>query len=293
VTGCGPEQSPEVKALIQINDRRISKAEFEQAFAQTLLPDQLLSAEERLDLQRSFLVQLIDRELIFLEAHQQGVEISEPDLNAAMQEHFDDYPDDSFQEMLKERGMTMASWQAELRQRLIMEKLLHEVVYARVVVADEEIEAYYNENRTDFDRPAQVRARQIVVADEAEGRKVLGLLRQGEDFTKVAREYSLSPDAQDGGDLGFFGRGRMPAEFDAAVFELPVGRLSDLVKSEYGYHIFLVEEKRAAARLSQKEAAKEIRRILETRKQEEAYQEWLQELRSRAAIEVDWNQLEM
>ena len=138
-----------------------------------------------------------------------------------------------------------------------------------------------------------IRDRQIVVAEEAVGHKVLGLLRQGEDFADVAAEYSLSPDAEQGGDLGFFGRGRMPAEFDEAVFDLPVGRLSDLVKSEYGYHIFLVEEKRSAARLSQNDAQDEIRRIIETRKQEEAYQGWLQDLRSRAAIEVDWNQLEM
>ncbi|MCK4536555.1 MAG: peptidyl-prolyl cis-trans isomerase, partial [Desulfuromonadales bacterium] len=113
-----------------------------------------------------------------------------------------------------------------------------------------------------------------------------------QSFETVARKHSLSPDAQQGGDLGFFGRGQMPAEFDDAVFALPVGRLSDLVKSEYGFHIFLVEKKRAAARLSQKEADREIRRILESHKQEEAYQGWLQDLRSRATIEVDWNQLE-
>lgn len=291
--GCRSEPLPEVNTFIQINDKRISKAEFDRAFERTLLPEQHLSAEERLELQRSFLVQLIDRELIYLEAGQLGIDVSTEDLDRAMQEHYRGYPDDSFQAMLRERGMTVESWQAELRQSLIMEKLLNEVVYASVVVAEEEIAAYYKDNHADFDRPAQVRARQIVVAEEAVGQKVLGLLRQGEDFADVAAEYSLSPDAEQGGDLGFFGRGRMPAEFDEAVSDLPVGRLSDLVKSEYGYHIFLVEEKRSAARLSQKDAQDEIRRILETRKQEEAYQGWLQDLRSRSAIEVDWNQLEM
>jgi len=290
--GCKSEQQPEDKTFVQINEERISKTEFDRAFAQTLLPEQQLSSEERLDLKRTFLVQLIDRELIFLEARHQNIEVSPQVLDAAMQEHYRDYPDDSFKMMLQERGMTMESWQAELKQSLIMEKLLNQVVYPGIVVTDDEIEAYYKEHRSDFDRPAQVRARQIVVADEEQGHKVLALLRQGEDFAAVARKYSLSPDAEQGGDLGFFERGRMPAEFDATVFDLPVGRLSDLVKSEYGYHIFLVEEKRTAARLSQQEAAGEIRRILETHKQEEAYQEWLQGLRSRAEIEVDWNQLE-
>ncbi len=291
--GCSSDPVPEVKAFIQVNERQISRTEFDQAFAHSLLPDQHLSASERLDLQRSFLVQLIDRELIALAARQQGVEVSTEELQEVIQAHKTDYPGDSFAAMLTERGLSLHAWQTELRQSLVMEKLLQEVVYAGVVVAEEEVAAYYKENRADFDRPAQVRARQIVVADEAEGNKILGLLRQGEDFEAMARAHSLSPDAEQGGDLGYFGRGQMPAEFDAVVFDLPPARLSGLVKSEYGFHIFRVEEKRAAARLSQKDATQEIRRILETRKQEDAYQGWLQDLRTQASIEVDWNQLEM
>jgi peptidyl-prolyl cis-trans isomerase C len=155
-----------------------------------------------------------------------------------------------------------------------------------------EVAAYFKDNHDQFDRPTQVRARQIVVAEEAEGQKVLDLLRQGQPFAEVAAEYSLSPDAQQGGDLGFFGRGEMPPEFDEIVFDLPVSRLSKLVKSEYGYHIFMVEEKRNAARLSKQEATEEIMSILEALKKEEVYLGWLQEMRARAEIAVDWAQLE-
>jgi peptidyl-prolyl cis-trans isomerase C len=130
------------------------------------------------------------------------------------------------------------------------------------------------------------------VANEAEGQELLGLLRQGRPFAEVAAEYSLSPDAEQGGDLGFFARGEMPPEFDDVVFDLPVNRLSDLVKSEYGYHIFLVEEKRKAARLKKREVSDEIRAILESQKKEVVYLDWLQEMRARAVINVDWTQLE-
>lgn len=173
-----------------------------------------------------------------------------------------------------------------------MEKLLEQAVYSMVSVGDQEVADYFTTNRKQFDRPEQVRARQIVVADEVEGQEVLGLLRQGGSFSEIAQDYSLSPDAKQGGDLGFFGRGEMPPEFDAIVFDLPVKRLSDLVKSEYGYHIFLVEEKRKAKRLTKKEAAAEIREILEARKKEEVYLAWLQDMRARAEISVDWSQLE-
>lgn len=278
--------------LIEINGQQISKAEFLAAFEKSLQKDQPLTGIEREELQRSYLVQLIDRELIHGEARRLGITVTEEDIETALQSYRQDYPGAAFETMLQERGLTLPAWRDELKESLIMEKLLDEAVYSRVEISDMEVAAYYEVNRAQFDRPAQVRARQIVVASEAEGQEVLALLRQGRPFAEVAQEYSLSPDAEQGGDLGFFARGEMPPEFDAVVFDLPVNRLSELVKSEYGYHIFLVEEKRKAARLKQKDVEGEIRTLLEGQKKEEVYLDWLQELRSKAAISVDWTQLE-
>jgi peptidyl-prolyl cis-trans isomerase C len=291
--GCDSETVVEkIAPLIQVNDQNIAMTEFQAAFEKSLQKDHHLSGIEREELQRSFLVQLIDRELIHGEARQLSITLTEADVETALQSYRQDYPGDSFEAMLQERGLTLTSWREELKDSLIMEKLLEQAVYSRVSVMDDEVTAYFKANRGQFDRPAQVRARQIVVAEEATGQEALGLLRQGQPFADVAMEYSLSPDSQQGGDLGFFARGEMPLEFDEIVFDLPVNRLSDLVKSEYGYHIFLVEEKRKAKRLSKKEATEEIRSILERRKKEELYLGWLQDMRARAVIAVDWAQLE-
>ena len=293
VAGCSSEPVVEaLPALIVINDQEITKADFLVEFEQSLQKDQQLSGIEREELQRSFLVQLIDRELIHGEARRLNIALTAADVEVALQGYREDYPGSSFEEMLAERGLTLEAWREELKESLIMEKLLEQAVYSMVSVSDEEVSAYFKANRDQFDRPEQVRARQIVVADEAEGQEVLGILRQERPFAEVAAEYSLSPDAEQGGDLGFFSRGEMPPEFDAIVFDLPVKRLSDLVKSEYGYHIFLVEEKRKAKRLNKKEASDEIRAILEGRKKEEVYLAWLQDMRARAVISVDWAQLE-
>lgn len=286
-----PEKKP-VLPLIVINDQEISKADFLAAFEKSLQKDQPLTGVEREELQRSFLVQLIDRELIHEEARLLNIEVTEADIDAALQAYRQDYTETGFETMLQERGITLQDWREELKESLIMEKLLEEAVYSRVEVLDQEIATYYKANRKQFNRPAQVRARQILVADEAAGQEVLGLLREGRPFAEVAAEYSLSPDAEQGGDLGFFARGEMPPEFDEVVFDLPVNRLSDLVKSDYGYHIFLVEEKRKATRLKKKDVTDEIRVILESQKKEEIYLDWLQEMRARAVISVDWAQLE-
>jgi len=278
-------------SLLTLGNRVVTLEEFQTEFDKSLPAGQNTADIATDDLKRSFLVQLIDRELILAEARRLGIAVSSEEAEAALQEYRRDYPGTAFDEALKERGMTKESLMAELRGGLLMEKVVRQAVYSSIQVADEEIENYYREHRRDFDRPQQVRARQIVVATEEEGQKVLGILRQGGDFAETARLHSLSPDAQEGGDLGFFARGEMPSEFEEAAFSLPVGRLSELVKSEYGYHIFLVEERKKAVRLSLDEARDEIQAILKGRKEEAAYQDWLQGLRARASIEVDWSLL--
>lgn len=277
--------------LIRVDGRSVTLAQFKKGFAKTLPADEKLTEEERGDLERSYLVQVIDRELALAQADHIGVSVSPQEVEAALLEHRRDYPDGAFEQMLKEREITLEDWRRELEEGLLMEKVVRQAVYSQVQVGEAGIEAYYQEHREEFDRPAQVRARQIVLGSREEGERVLGLLRQGESFAEVARQNSLSPDAEQGGDLGFFARGEMPPEFDAVVFTLPVGRLSDLVQSEYGFHIFLVEERREAMRLPLQAVHDEIRDALRAEKEEQAYQQWLQSLRAKASIEVDWSRL--
>jgi peptidyl-prolyl cis-trans isomerase C len=288
-SACQPKEEAAAPVLIHVDGRSVTLEQFQKDFSATLPPGQNLSSEEKEELKRAFLVQVIDRELALAEAENLGITVTPTEVEEALQEYRRDYPAGAFEEMLRERGITLDSWQRELTQNLLMEKVVRQAAYTGVTVEEEEVAAHYQEHREDFDRPEQVRARQIVLSTEAEGQRILGLLRQGEPFAEMARQHSLSPDGEQGGDLGFFARGEMPPEFDAVVFSLPVGRLSDLVKSEYGYHIFLVEERRKAMRLGLDSVQDEIRAELRAEKEDQAYQEWLRELRVQAAIEVNWS----
>jgi len=290
LAGCGSEQVAESKPLLKVADRQISRGEFLAAFAKTIKPDQELSGAERQDLQHTFLNQLIDRELTLAEAQRRGITVSPAEVSAAIDEYRRDFPQGGLEAYLGERGLSMAEWRAELVTSLTQQKLIDQVVGDRYRVAEAEIEAYYQQHGEEFNRPAQVRARQIVVAEKAVGERLLSQVRKGADFATLAREHSLSPDADQGGDLGFFGREDMPPVFDT-VFTLAPGKPSSLVKSEYGYHIFLVEERRPAQRLSRREAERQIQEQLEADRRERFYQEWLQSLRGQTAIVVDWSQL--
>ena len=291
MTACQtPEDPPEEpQVLLQVNGRTVTREEFRSGFARTMPDQEALSQQERDELKRNYLRQLIDRELALAEADRLGLQVMTTEVDEVLAEYRRDYPEQAFQQMLQSQKISEQAWRQELVERLRMEKVIRREVYTGLTVEESEVKTYFRQNREEFERPEQVRARQIVVAREDEGQRVLGLLRQGEPFAEVAREYSLSPDREEGGDLGYFSRGQMPDAFDEVVFTLPVGRLSDLVKTEYGYHIFLVEERRKAQRLTLAEVYDEIEQRLRREKEANAYQAWLQTLGADAVIDIDWS----
>lgn len=116
-----------------------------------------------------------------------------------------------------------------LRQKAAMEDMK---------VTDEELKKYYNEYKP------KVKASHILVDDEKTAKDIKAKLEKGEDFAKLAKEYSKDTgSAQNGGDLGWFGPGKMVEEFEKAAYALKVGEISDPVKTQFGYHIIKVTDK--------------------------------------------------
>lgn len=291
MNACRPQEEPPAAVLMRVNEREVSFHDFEAEFDRHLKARGLLSKETRQDLRRSFLAQKINRELILSAADRSAIDLSETRQKEIVVENLKDYAEDDFAAMLEEQGLTLENWHRQLLENSRIEETLSRLAYGDIVVDKEEVADYYRRHHEEFDRPEQVRVRQITLDSEAEGQRVLGQLRQGLDFSEAARRYSISPDADQGGDLDFFGRGQMPDAFDAVVFELPVGRISDLVVSDYGYHLFLVEERRPAQRLALNQVYEEIEARLRTDKEDQAGRNWLQGLRSQAVIEIDWTLL--
>jgi peptidyl-prolyl cis-trans isomerase C len=291
LSACRKQDEPASTVLVRVNERIISFDRFEADFSRHLTARDIVADETRLELKRSFLAQKINRELILSAADRAGINLTAAQQEAVVAEHRKDYAADDFESMLQERKLTESIWRRQLLENRRIEETISRLAYRDIVISPKAVEDYFRKHRQDFDRPQQVRARQITLAKEAEGQQVLGQIRQGLDFAEAARRFSISPDAEQGGDLGFFGRGQMPDAFDAVVFELPIGRVSELVKSEYGYHLFLVEERRSAQRLTLEQVQDEIKARLRAEKEEEAYRNWLQSLRSQATIEVDWTLL--
>lgn len=291
LSACKHQEQLPAQVLLRVDGRIVSFEQFQHDFEQILPKDRTLTKDEEKALRRSYLAQRIDHELLLAEAEKLQMVILPKEMQQAIDNYRENYPPGDFDRMLKENSLTENSWNKLLQEELLVEKVLNRMVREQVAVTEDQITAYFDSNREQFSRTEQVKARQITVTTETEGRQILEKLHQGMSFKEAARRYSISPEAEQEGDLGTFARGEMPEAFDLAVFDLPVGRISDLVQTEYGYHIFLVEEHIPASQPTLKTARDEIIAKLRQQKEEKLYQDCLQALRQAASIEVDWTLL--
>lgn len=151
------------------------------------------------------------------------------------------------------------------------------------MVSEDSVRAAYRKSIALEPKREQIRARHILLKTEAEARAVLAELRGGADFAKLASLKSTGPSARDGGDLGFFGVGQMVPAFSAAAFALRPGEYTRTpVKTQFGWHVIKVEERR----VSGQENFEQARAKLQQKMTEEAYEKLMAELRAMAKIEI-------
>jgi peptidyl-prolyl cis-trans isomerase D len=166
------------------------------------------------------------------------------------------------------------SYQLPTQRKLSYVTILPQAFQTSVTVADREIERYYNQNLFQYETPEQVGASHILFKtaeadeDEVRGRAeaVLQQVKAGGDFAELARQHSEDTSAEQGGDLGFFGRGEMVPEFEQAAFALGQGEVSDLVRSTYGYHIIKVTSRQAPLTRPLDSVREEIKNLLSLEK---------------------------
>ncbi len=286
----GDKGPPKVEAVATVDGSPITV----EAFARELEFARRTSAgvhprsdEELAAFRRAALEELIDRTVVLDAAKAAGLSVPPDRIERELLRLKAEYHGGSFDEALAEGQLSQQELQERTRERLLVEKFFVERVFSRVAVIDSEIEAWYAEHQDEFSEPEQVRAAQIVTKTPEDAKRVLAELRKGVRFDDAARRYSLSPDAKVGGDLGWFARGTMPSVFDQVCFSLAPGKTSEVVESEYGFHIFKVLDKRAAGKRSLEAARGLIEEKLLRKKQEEAQRKALEELRAKAAVTVD------
>jgi hypothetical protein len=163
---------------------------------------------------------------------------------------------------------------SRLCEKSIIMQYLDERVFHDIVVTDTEIKDYYENHPEEFKEPKKVVIRQVVLASEREAKRVRARLTY-HNFEEMAREVSITPEAENGGLLGPFAKGEMPPVFDVA-FTMRRGEIRGILKSTYGFHLIRLDKKIPSVKLSLKEVEPRIKRLLKRQKQEEEYQQWVE-----------------
>ncbi len=217
---------------------------------------------------------LISSKIIDLELKKENIKITEEEIEKEVEiisEHYGGK--ENFEQMLEMYGQSFEDVKGNIEKNLQIKKLLE----ASIEITEEEIQNYFEENKESFDEKEQVNASHILVEDEETAKEVKDKLAAGEDFSKLASEYSTDESNKDnGGSLGFFERGEMVAEFEEVAFSAEIGKISEPVKTNFGYHIIKVEDKKDAVEANYEDSKEKIRELLFEQKIPEAYGEWYQ-----------------
>lgn len=218
---------------------------------------------------------LISEKIIELELNKQKITITDEDIQKEFQEIADQYGgQDKFEAALTAYGYTLESFKEDIESNLKVQKLLE----PEITITEEEMKSYFDANKENFEQKEQVRARHILVDSEDKAQEVRNKLLSGGDFAELAKEYSIdTSNKEQGGDLGFFSKGAMVAEFENAAFTLEIGKISEPIKTQFGYHIIKVDEKKAAKEAVFEDSKARIIKILFNEKLPAAYDAWFQE----------------
>lgn len=296
-----PVQADPKRVVATVNGEPILARQVESAAEadrrRRYLSDDLTPAEWGF-LKRRALERLIGRELLYQAAKQKRMKVSHRVLDeqlAAARPEF--ASDEIYQLYLKKAGLTEQELRRQAEYRLLSEAYAKEITDG-VAVSEADARKAHEEDRGRFAGEEQVRCAHIVQlvpadapTDEREAARArIETARQralgGEDFAELAREYSQSPFAQKGGDLGFLSRGRMRPEFDAVVFTTPAGGITPVFATAYGFNLVKVLERRDGTMPSFDEVKASLLMHLARQGKREELQRHIRELWGRAKVTI-------
>ncbi len=254
--------------------------EYEFVFFMMAYPDeyrQMLTKED-------FLGQMIDEELLMQDAAKKGIVVKEDEADDVVNRIMaaGNLSAEGIEKILQDNGFSMDYFREYYKKQLLMSKLLNSTIAAEV--NDSEIFEYYNKNNAQFKAgQGEIRARHILVETEEDANEIRGMIMSGADFADIAEESSIDmASAVNGGELGFFGKGQMVADFEKAAFALKVNEISEPVKTQFGWH--LIERESDVIKIS--DAYDTIKKVLLAEKQRKAIELYLDELMENADVAI-------
>jgi peptidyl-prolyl cis-trans isomerase C len=292
-----PAQLPDV--LARVNGEPVTKTDFERLVKNMELGNGPIPAERRDEILRGALDQLVTYTVMTQEARARNVAVSDAEIDTQIKQMRAQFPtEDEFKKALAARNLTLDQFKKDTRVDLMISRMMEAEVKTAAAATDADARQFYDKNPEKFRQGEAVRASHILImanekADDATKKQarakidaILKRVRAGEDFAKLAQANSQDGSAQQGGDLNFFNRGQMVPAFDQAAFALKPGEVSDVVTTQFGYHIIKVTERRDATTVPFEQVSGRIVEFLSNQKKSERANAFIEAAKQKAKIEV-------
>lgn len=288
---------------VLVNGKPIDKAAYDREMKkfdmQSEKTGKKMSDEERKKYEADVLDKLVTLEILYQESEKKGIKVDPKKIDEQYDMLLKRYPDkEKFNEFLTQWNITEDKIRLEIKRGAAIQELIKTNVTDKVTVADQEVKKFYNDNPEKFKAPEEVKTSHILIkldpkkADDAKKNKAKEKLeaakdriKKGEDFAKVAKEVSEGPSNKSGGDLGFVTRGQMVKPFEDAVFALKAGEVSDIVETQFGYHLIKVFEKKPAKTIGFEEVKNRLADQLKQQIAQKKIMAYIQQLKDTAKIE--------
>lgn len=243
---------------------------------------------------------LVEKALTDQEVKKYGITVSDKELDSSV-ERFKEQGalnDEDFRKALAKEGMTPEGFREETRGRILRSKLVNAMVKSKIVITEEDIKKYHEKTTGTKDDGKMHHLFHILksydnkadsaggVSPKEEMDQILSRLKNGEDFSVVAKLKSESPTAESGGDLGLFNIGDLSTEIKGAVEKLSPGEFSDVVQTSQGYQIFFLKEIVDGQSKSYADSSSEIEEKLYNEIIEEKFKTWLDGLKEKSYIKI-------
>ena len=294
-----PLELPEVVATVNGTD--ISRAQLQDIFNAAVQSSGMkvadLSTAQQLGGYTQLLNDLIDRQLLLSAASKE--EVSNEDVEAEIKKFKSQFPDEAiFEAQMKQAGMSNEKLQNDVREELKIRRWMESQIKTPEI-SEADAKSFYESNLKEFEQPETVKASHILFMVDADApadvvkqkeeaaKKAAARAKNGEDFTALAKELSEEPGASEsGGDLGFFPKDRMVPEFANAAFAQNLNDIGEPVKTQFGWHVIKVTDKKAAGTVPFDEVDDQITAYLKTTRQREAVQKVMKDLKDSAKIQT-------
>jgi parvulin-like peptidyl-prolyl isomerase len=258
-----------------------------------------LSCEQVSSIRREVLESMIRRELLYQVARKSGIKPDENAINKDINSLKQQFSDETeYKNELSKRGINEEVLRARMIRNSLVQKYVSKEFTDKVDVTDKEIQDYYQKNIDLFKQPFQMRVSHISIqSDPKDGdshkkelrgkaEKILKNLKDDKDFADLAREYSDGPTKNKGGDLGYLRKGQLEKQFESKVLALKKGEITDIIETEYGFHIFKVTDIKPETILAYENVKEKVKKFLVDEKTKQEADKYARKLREKTDVKI-------